>query len=477
MGDTMIDASIALGVKSPQIEDPMNSYAKLMQMQHAQQQNQLGMMQMDEYKRGVTEKTNFLNALRDAGDDPLKQQRAYGMAGKLSDWVKMQHEQAQSTELGAKTAGHKVKTAKDTQDFMDAAKRNLSINPSDANVVAWGQDAVIKGFATADQAQAEVNRYLSMTPAQRVAEMRKAGSSVEQLTPKFETVQTPGGGLRIGSILDGSFTTTEALAPKVDANTAATISAANKRAADRLNAETATGKLDSSTIDFVAETYRQTGQMPPLGMGKEAAKIRQQILTRAAELTMGGGVSASDAAGSVVSNKQDIAGQSAAVKAFNTGVEGRSVRSFNTAIDHLDTMGKLADALQNNDIKAFNAVSQAFASQTGSAAPTNFDAAKAIVGGEVAKALTGANMALKDREEIRDSLKRANSPAQLKGVVRTLQELMGGQLSSLHTQYESSTKRKDFDTKLSSRSKDVVKTLTPLVPAGGVAPPAGFIVD
>lgn len=238
----MIDASIALGVKSPQIEDPMNSYAKLMQMQHAQQQNQLGMMQMDEYKRGVTEKTNFLNALRDAGDDPLKQQRAYGMAGKLSDWVKMQHEQAQSTELGAKTAGHKVKTAKDTQDFMDAAKRNLSINPSDANVVAWGQDAVIKGFATADQAQAEVNRYLSMTPAQRVAEMRKAGSSVEQLTPKFQTVQTPGGGLRIGSTLDGSFTTNETLAPKVDANTSATIGAANERA--RLDREQRTNQYD-----------------------------------------------------------------------------------------------------------------------------------------------------------------------------------------------------------------------------------------
>lgn len=185
---------------------------------------------MDEYRRGVTEKTNFLNSLREAGDDPLKQQRAYGMAGKLSDWVKMQHEQAQTTELGAKTAGHKVKTAKDTQDFMDAAKRNLSINPSDANVVAWGQDAVIKGFATADQAQAEVNRYLSMTPAQRVAELRKAGSSVEQLTPKFQTVQTPGGGLRIGSTLDGSFTTNETLAPKVDANTSATIGAANERA-------------------------------------------------------------------------------------------------------------------------------------------------------------------------------------------------------------------------------------------------------
>ena len=206
-------------------------------MQNAQQQNQLGMMQMDEYKRGVTEKTNFLAARRAAGDDQAAIKRVYGDFGRDQDYAKYLHEQAQADELGAKTAGHKVKTAKDTQDFMDAAKRNLSTNPSRENIIAWGQDAVIKGFATVDQAQAEVDRYLSMAPAQVVAELRKAGSSVEQLTPKFETVQTPGGGLRIGSTLDGSFTTNETLAPKVDANTAAT----NARIASegRLNREQA----------------------------------------------------------------------------------------------------------------------------------------------------------------------------------------------------------------------------------------------
>lgn len=192
---------------------------------------------MDEYKRGVTEKTNFLAARRAAGDDQAAIKRVYGDFGRDQDYAKYLHEQAQTDELGAKTAGHKVKTAKDTQDFMDAAKRNLSINPSRENIIAWGQDAVIKGFATVEQAQAEVDRYLSMAPAQVVAELRKAGSSVEQLTPKFETVQTPGGGLRIGSTLDGSFTTNETLAPKVDANTAAT----NARIASegRLNREQA----------------------------------------------------------------------------------------------------------------------------------------------------------------------------------------------------------------------------------------------
>ena len=36
---------------------------------------------------------------------------------------------------------------------------------------------------------------------------------------------------------------------------------------------------------------------------------------------------------------------------FAVGVEGRTVRSFNVAIDHLDTLKDAADALKNNDIK------------------------------------------------------------------------------------------------------------------------------
>ena len=55
----------------------------------------------------------------------------------------------------------------------------------------------------------------------------------------------------------------------------------------------------------------------------------------------------------------------------------------------------------------------------------------------------------------------ANSPEQLAGTIKTIQKLMAGQLQSLQTQYETGTRRKDFDTKLSPRAKQVVKELTP----------------
>lgn len=45
--------------------------------------------------------------------------------------------------------------------------------------------------------------------------------------------------------------------------------------------------LDDDALDYAAQILRDTGHMPPLGMGKAAAKMRQQILERAAGLATG----------------------------------------------------------------------------------------------------------------------------------------------------------------------------------------------
>ena len=44
------------------------------------------------------------------------------------------------------------------------------------------------------------------------------------------------------------------------------------------------------------------------------------------------------------------------VKDFSTGKPGQSVRSFNVALSHLDTLGNLADALKNGNIQIINKV-------------------------------------------------------------------------------------------------------------------------
>lgn len=130
---------------------------------------------------------------------------------------------------------------------------------------------------------------------------------------------------------------------------------------------------------------------------------------------------------------------------FATGKGGQAIKSFNVSLYHLDSLGNLVDALKNGDAKAINKLGNAVSTQLGtSTAPTNFDAAKQIVGDEIVKAIVGAGGGVADREKAQKSLDNANSPKLLKGVIDTYKELMVGQLRGLEGQYKAGGGRKDF---------------------------------
>lgn len=132
-------------------------------------------------------------------------------------------------------------------------------------------------------------------------------------------------------------------------------------------------------------------------------------------------------------------------KAFATGVESRKVRAFNVALEHIDTVRKLGEALDNGNVQLFNELANAIAEQTGKPAPTNFDAAKQILADEVVSGVVGATGAVSDREEAARNIRRASSPAQLNGVFDVFEELLSGQLKGLRQQYKAGGGSKDFD--------------------------------
>jgi len=138
--------------------------------------------------------------------------------------------------------------------------------------------------------------------------------------------------------------------------------------------------------------------------------------------------------------------------AFTSGRLGATVRSFNVVNDHLTTLGQLSDALQNGDVQLINKVGNFFAAQTGSTAPTNFDAAKRIVADEVTKAVLGSGGALGDRKAVDDAINGAKTPEQLKGVIDTYQKLINGQLNGFRQQYKSGGGSKDFDRDILGRT-------------------------
>jgi len=69
-----------------------------------------------------------------------------------------------------------AQTARDRQTFEGQAIRDLRINPSDDNIRALGQDAVLKGIYNQDQADQKVAEFLAIPLDQRVARFSQYGA-------------------------------------------------------------------------------------------------------------------------------------------------------------------------------------------------------------------------------------------------------------------------------------------------------------
>lgn len=208
---------------------------------------------------------------------------------------------------------------------------------------------------------------------------------------------------------------------------------------ERSEASLAAQMGDANTLEQTAQNIAKY-QMAPLSGFAIAKPAGQAIMSRVTQINP-------------QYNAQNFTKSQQAYKDFGSGKKGDLTRSFNVSISHLGTLDKLTDALGNGDTQLLNQARNSFKEQFGSDAPTNFNAAKAIVGDEIIKAIVGSGGALADRENAANQISSAKTPAQLKGVIRTYKELMAGQLKGLKQQYSSSTMRDDFDTLLSPEAK------------------------
>jgi hypothetical protein len=124
-------------------------------------------------------------------------------------------------------------------------------------------------------------------------------------------------------------------------------------------------------------------------------------------------------------------------KAFTSGPESKTLNAFNTAHEHLQQFGQAADALQNGNIQVVNQIANNYSAATGNPAPTNFNAIRAAVAGEISKTFKGTGAATDDEiRQINDTINRAQSPQQLKGAIQTYTRLMESKRHALETQYQ-----------------------------------------
>lgn len=128
-------------------------------------------------------------------------------------------------------------------------------------------------------------------------------------------------------------------------------------------------------------------------------------------------------------------------QAFAIGVEGRSTRSIDVAVDHLESLHELVLALKNNSpANVLNAIGNKIKTEFNlDTAPTTLAAARSIIGTEIVKAVAGGASALADREEARQPLGDRYSEEQLLDIIQEDKRLMAGQLRGLEQQYVAAT--------------------------------------
>ena len=207
--------------------------------------------------------------------------------------------------------------------------------------------------------------------------------------------------------------------------------------------------LSNDAIDVGAYTFIKTGKMPPLARSKQDYEA---MLERATLITSGAYANpvAQKSAQSMMEGKQDFVVSQKALQNFATGKQGDSVRYINVGINHMATLDKAIDAMDNFDIPMANRLVNPFKVELGKDTVTNFNAIKGIVSDEITKAILGSAGALADRLEIKQQLSDASSLEQLKGALVKYKELFAGQLGGLKQQYEANTGRTDFDKKIGS---------------------------
>ena len=205
-----IESGIALGVKPMQVKSQGDYLNELYTRQNAEQSNQLNQMKMDEYSRGLAEQEQFKNALAGSQDEVGIKNAFYSLGEKgvkgYSDYLKSKGEmiktEAETKNLGFTGEKTQADTLKLKTEHGTAMLRDLSRNPSNANVTAHFEDIQNSPLYTSQEklaAHGRLQEVLAMTVPERQAYLASQGASAESLKPTIQ-MQNLGGKSNVLSI-------------------------------------------------------------------------------------------------------------------------------------------------------------------------------------------------------------------------------------------------------------------------------------
>ena len=177
----LVNPNIAMSFRAPDIQ-PQNmlaDYAALQQIQGGRQAQELNALKMQE-ARATMEERNALRQLNPSAADYESQ--LFKVSPQLGIQYRKEAATAAAQKAAQSTSEFDLKAKQ--RSFMDKVKLDLSSNPSDDNVRAFGQDAVIQGIYSKEVADREVAQLLAMPPEKRAQLLSQSGATVSERAPK-----------------------------------------------------------------------------------------------------------------------------------------------------------------------------------------------------------------------------------------------------------------------------------------------------
>jgi hypothetical protein len=185
----LVNPNIAMSFRQPEFQAPnaLAQYAQIQQIQGGRQAQELNALKMQEAQAALEER-NALRHLNPAAEDYENQ--LFRVSPQLGIQFRKEAATTAAQQAARKKSEFDLKSAQ--RKFGEDLKRGLSANPSDANIIAFGEDAVLQGLYTPDQVKATVSELLALPAQERVRILSQAGASAGELKPTVQQVNQGG---------------------------------------------------------------------------------------------------------------------------------------------------------------------------------------------------------------------------------------------------------------------------------------------
>lgn len=461
----------ALDVKAPQIESPMDAYGKALSVQSLIQGNQMQSMQLQQAQQDQKDRQLFRQELANNNGDLGKTAQAVkSKGGSLEMVLKLENASLQHRQQIAATTDSELGVQKKYADFENSAIDAVKKAPADKKAEVWqagratlaqlpGYDLtkIPQDYPGDEQVDLLSTLHMGHTEALKeqldqrkvAAEETASNARMIQAQNSGKEGELPLGQDRVAQYNDLFKQRYAVLNPTKDLPSTyqlpATATQKDFDRVDKMLESTEKAVATKAQQDTVNEIRKQTTALQNPKFGSDDAMVdlvgtgKMDLATATSRMnaaTKDNFVKAVAAKYGDTFKQSTYGVEKKVEEAFTSGQYSQQLNSINRARNHMGTFLKLAEAMNNGDVKVINSVSNFFKEQFGSSAPGNLQIAKQAFASEVGKSFAGANVALHDREELDKSIDKASSWTQLSDAAKTADELLGGAQKALKETYD-----------------------------------------